>query len=77
MADLQELEYRVTRLEEEVVKANERFNGLVNMIADSQQETGYPEGSPDDVPDMDPACQSITDQREGGIELKCPTKEGA
>ena len=37
-ADLQELEYRVTRLEQEVLKSNTRFNDLVKMISESQQE---------------------------------------
>ena len=29
------------------------------------------------VPNMDPNCQAIDDQREGGTHLECPTKDGA
>ena len=35
------------------------------------------DGSPADIPDMDPNCPAITDGPEGGTELKCPEKGGA
>jgi hypothetical protein len=81
MADMQELEYRIARLETELLKTNDRHNELLKMIAESQQEasdniTIY-EDDGGDPADLEPACPSITDQQEGGTELKCPTKEGA
>ena len=35
---IQKLEYRVTRIEEELVKSNDRFIALMDMISESQQE---------------------------------------
>ena len=35
---IQKLEYKVARLEEELVKSNDRFIALMDMISESQQE---------------------------------------